>query len=335
MTKQCLSAVKLSGCGKQTGFLEREGGELEWDQRRGSGIFVSRIYDSGKKGTEWNRLLLDISPSAAIQIYVWIFEDRGEGEAMDGQYSVSRQLEWIKERAQYASNYREMLLYGRRQGCGRYARLAVEILWRNEDAEVLLRGYALSFPRDNFSAYLPGIYRGNLQLDRYLAVQQSGYLELEQKIDTFASRLDTAYADGDGIRRLASWMGWGELAELAEEETLRKLLGTGVGLSGQKGTCAYYLRLAQLLTGREAVLTEEQDKQRATLLIKGRPSVRGERCLNWLKENVPIGIQMDIVVMHRTQRLDGQYFLDATACLSETESALSDRGVPIGGIRLQ
>lgn len=335
MTKQCLSAVKLSSCGRQAGFLERESGELEWNHQGGNGIFVSRTYDSGAKGTEWNRIVLDISLSATIQVYVWIFEDYSEAEAVDRLSSVPRQLEWIKARAQYVSNYREVLLYGQERGRGRYARLAVEIPWRNEDGAVLLRGYALSFPRDNFSEYLPVIYRGNLQLDRYLAVQQSGYLELEEKIDTFVSRLDSAYAEADDIKILASWMGWGELTELAEEETLRRLLRTGVGLSGQKGTCAYFLQMAQLLTGQEAVLMEEQEKHRAMLLIKGRPSYRGEQCLKWLKGNVPIGIQMDIVILHRTQRLDGQYFLDETAYLSETESSLSSKGVSIDGIRLQ
>lgn len=335
MTKQCLSALKLSSCGKQAGFLERESGELELNHQDGNGMFVSRTYDSGEKGTEWNRIVLDISLSASIQVYIWIFEDYSETEEADRLSSVQLQLEWIKERAQYVSNYWEVLLYGKERGQGRYARLAVEIPWRNGDSETLFRGYALSFPRENFSEYLPVIYRGNLQLDRYLAVQQSGYLELEQKIDTFAAQLDTAYAEAAYIKLLASWMGWGELAELAEEETLRRLLRTGVDLSGQKGTGAYFLKMAQLVTGQEVVLMEEQKKHRAILLIKGRPSYIGEECLKWLKGNVPIGIQMEIVILHRTQRLDGQYFLDATAYLAETESSLSGKGVSIDGIRLQ
>lgn len=334
MTKQCLSAVKLSGCGKQEGFRECASGELEWNRQCENGIFVSRTYDSGQSGMEWNRVLIDASSYAALEVYVWIFEDSGESDAVDGMDSVSRQLAWIKERAQYVSGYREMLLYGQEQGRGRYARLAVEVLWGNEDREVLLKGYSLSFPRDNFSGYLPLIYRGNLQLDRYLAIQQSFYLELEQKLDSFASRLDASLADADRIKRLASWMGWGELAELAEEETMRKLLQTGLRLSGKKGTCDYYIEMTQILTGMDAVLTEDWKEHKATLLIKGQPSGRGESCLNWLKKNVPIGIQLQIVVLQKNQWLDEQYFLDVNACLAETESELTGQGVSIDGIRL-
>ncbi|MDE7222533.1 MAG: hypothetical protein K2O34_01975 [Acetatifactor sp.] len=335
MPTHCLSSRELLRCGWQEGFKQTEGG-LAVDQEDETGLFVSRIYDSGREGTQWNRIWLDIAEKAAIEVYVWLFDTAKETEEKPENLRLwyERQKGNARYNAQYHFNYRSMILYG--CGGGRYARLAVEIQ-PGRERDTLFGGYDLSFPKESFTRYLPAIYRNNLPLERFLAVQQDIYLNLETAVDTLAEKLDYERCSGWQAARLARWMGWGELAAKKTplgEETLRKLLQTGIALTGRKGTCAYYTGLTEILTGRKAVMVEEPEKCRAVVLVLGEPEGNWERCRSWLKKNTVMGIDMDFIVLHRTDRLDERCFLDKTAGLSKYESELTVRGCPIECLRL-
>lgn len=334
MPEQCLSGKELSDCGASQGFSTGKNGELCLKAGGEQGYFVSRIYDSGARGMQWNRLLLDIGRNTAIQAHVWMFDSRREGERADGAGTVKEQYDYLKERAQYHSDYREMLLYGKEKGCGRFARLAVRVYPGGGGGDMLFQGFSLSFPKESFTGYLPELYRGNGQLERFLAVQQSIYLELEADIDGLGEELDPVNCSKGQLRRLARWMGWGELAAQAEEETLRRLLGTGTSLISRKGTCGYYTRLTEILTGEKAFLVEEIELCRATVLVRRRPGAGKEKLLDWLRRNVPMGLDVRFMVLDRTARLDGLFFLDETAVLSPYESELTPGGVRIDGIVL-
>ncbi len=333
MKKRCLSAINLNQCGSHTGFDENREGALILSQRGAKGFFVSQTYDSGERQTEWDRIVLDISYNAVFHAYVWIFDDRREGDRADAESNIEKRFRYVKRQAQYESNYRDQLLFGAGYGAGRYAKLAVVIDMEGA-RDVAFRGYAMSFPKESFASYLPVIYQNNLQLDRFLAVYQNVYLALEQKADELAGALDPESCNPQEAVRLAKWMGWGELAERVDDHTLRKLLRDGVSLAGKKGTCGYYTRLAEILWGQEAVMLEEPDKRRATVLVKGRPKDGWEACLEWMQRTAPIGIQIHFVFLHRTDRLDGQCFLDVTAALSRYESELCEGGVCIDNLKL-
>ena len=328
MPVQCLSNKYMWRCGTLAGFYQGKDGELYLKKNSASGIFVSRIYDSGEGGTEWNRLELDISSNAALETHVWLADDLREEDAVQGAEEL---YQYVAGNAQYNSNYRDILLYGR--GCGRYARFAVRIFPKDAAGEPVFRGYRLTFPKESFTRYLPAIYQNNEQLERFLAVQESIYLGLERDIDSFAEMLDYEFC-GKRLAKLAGWMGWGDLAGKVDEGTLRKLLKTGISLISKKGTCSYYTELAEILIGRKAVVIEEPELCRAILLIREQPGDGWEDKLEWMKKNGPIGIKMEIIIMHKTDRLDGQFFLDETAYLAETDSELTKEGIDIDGIRL-
>ena len=328
MSTHCLSDRCLQRCGIRHGF-QSIGGYLNMEKGCNSAIYVSRIYDSGREGTEWDRLLLDIGRDAVLELYVWLF-DRIDA---DGEELLRQDVEyWFRMKrpdAQYSSNYRSMLLYG--NGCGRYARLAVKVL-QSSGTNVLFRGYDLSFPKESFTEYLPGIYRDAPQLERFLAVQQNLYLGLEKAVDDLAERLDPELCMKNQAVRLARWLGWGELARQVDEDILRELLRRGVSLAGKKGTCEYYIEMTRILTGEDALIMEEPEKNRAVVLIRNQPEDGRERYLDWLRKNTPIGMDIDFVILHRTAVLDSQYFLDMTSCLAEYDSALT--GCPIECMKL-
>lgn len=330
MATHCLSDKRMLRCGRQEGFRYTEQG-LAVSSEAEPGLFVSRIYDSGREGTEWNHICLDIGRTAVLEVYVWIFDSMDEDAERLFKVDIRAWFKLQKGQAGYYSNYRNMLLYG--HGAGRYARIAVKILpVRGMDST--FRGYDLSFPKESFDSYLPSIYRNNLSLERFLAVQQNIYLELEQSVDGLAEKMDYELCSRNHAVSLARWLGWGEMAYKVKREILKELLQAGVSLAGRKGTCDYYIRMTKILTGKRAVMLEEPERCRAVVLLLEKPERGREENLEWLKRNVPIGIQIDFIVLNKTDRLDMQYFLDRTACLSEDESLLMENGCPIECLRL-
>lgn len=327
-TRQCLSAGNLWECGDCSGFEREDGGALLLSQKTERGIYISDVYDSGQEKTEWNRLLLDISAGTIFCVHVYLFDNEWERDYLKGAGDIGQKAAYILERAQYVSHYREVLLYGEKKKAGRFAAMCVELFSGNTVRADVFYGYALSFPRENFSKYLPTVYQDNEQLERYMAVLQSIYLQLEEKIDLIPRELDYEYCEEAQVRKLAAFLGYGELAETAGAKALRTLLQYGVRLPQSKGTKQYYEIMGTILSGQKAVLAEEKEAHRCLLLIKGRPEEEGERCLEWLRKQTPLGVQMDITFLHRTARLDGQYFLDVTAGVYEKEWELLVQGTP-------
>ncbi len=332
MVEKCLSSRQLLRCGVQSGFQEEAEGGLCLKEGEASAVFISRTYDSGRNQMEWGRALLEISRNVTVQIYVWLFDEKQEEDALQEFCDVREQFLYIRGCAQYHSNYRELPLCGEEYGKGRFAKLAVEVF--SGEGAGRFTGYSLTFPKESFTRYLPEIYRNNDWLERFLAVQQSIYLELEEKIDTFAEELDYEWCGEKQAAQLLTWMGWGELAGQLKEETARKLLREGISLISRKGTCEYYIRLTEILTGKKAVMLEEAEKGQATVVVLEKPEGSRERYLEWLRQNVPLFAKIDFVVLGRTEHLDGRYFLDVNAFLSEKESELMEDGICIERLML-
>lgn len=337
VVKKCLSSKQMGRCGIFEGFEENDNGLLILQGNQEKGCFISRIYDSGERQTRWNRMILDIGDNALIRVYVWLFDNRSEGEKVEKLTNMERQLSYIKSRAQFVSNYREMLLYGKDEDAGRFAMFAVEVIPKNEHKEpkmVSFTGYEMSFPKESFAAYLPSIYQNNPKLDRFLAVFQNIYLQLERDIDNIANELDYDYCSDNRLIKLAGWMGWGEIAGHTDKAALRTLLREGIYLNSRKGTCEYYKRIVKILLGQESVMIEDKENGKAALLIEGKPNHNWNKYNNWLKRNVPIGRDVSFVFLENTFRINDRFFLDRNACLSLYETELGEDGTDIDTIRL-
>ena len=118
MPTHCYSNADLLNCGRQDG-LRHTGEGLAVEREGQSGIYVSRIYDSGREGTQWNQLCLDIGKGVLLQVYVWLFDRMEESEEGLCQEDVRQWFTGKKASAQYHSEYRNVLLFG--HGRGRYA----------------------------------------------------------------------------------------------------------------------------------------------------------------------------------------------------------------------
>ena len=100
MVEKCLSSRQLLSCGVQSGFREEADGRLCLKEGEASAVFISRTYDSGRNQTEWGRALFETSRDVALQIYVWLFDERQEENALEQFHDVREQFLYIRGCAQ-------------------------------------------------------------------------------------------------------------------------------------------------------------------------------------------------------------------------------------------
>ncbi|MCM1527168.1 MAG: hypothetical protein NC091_07980 [Bacteroides sp.] len=326
-------------CGGQSGFEQDRSGSLFLPGNGEKGLFVSMTYDSGERQTQWSRIVLRIGRKAMISVYVWLFDEKSEGDEADAIEDIGERFLYVQKRSCYHSHYRGMLLFGGQssQGSrGRYAKFAVEMLAKDGEEHVNFTGYSLSFPKESFADYLPSIYRDDLSLERFLAVHQGIYLEQEEWIGSLPRQLDYEYCNDNGIARLAGMMGWDELLSLTSKAGQRQLLREGVRLAGRKGTRQYYVRLAEILLHPKVQLWEDREGRRVTVYVPGAPRKGWRDIADWFERNAPIGVRMDFVFERGADKseLGGNYILDETSYLSDRESGLSGGGVCVDNMEL-
>ncbi len=138
---------------------------------------------------------------------------------------------------------------------GRYVFVYVSVLLK-EDAKARIDGITLEFPKYTFTEYLPEIYQGDEFFDRYVAVLQSKYLDIERKIDELERMLDYEKADRDNIIRLSSWLGMDEHSKLFTAEQIRYMIKNLDVFQGGKGTRKTLEEVIKLATGVEAHIVE-------------------------------------------------------------------------------
>lgn len=120
-----------------------------------------------------------------------------------------------------------------------------------------LTGMRLELPRQSFAAYLPEIYQGNAFLDRYLAVFQSLYLELERRVDGIPARLDYETASDRDVAYLAEWLGIREERDLFTPAQLRHMIAHIDLYQGGKGTVEALVRIVEMATGVRPRVVEQ------------------------------------------------------------------------------
>ncbi len=224
-----------------------------------TGIYYTRLCDSRKEGTGWDRLLLEgvVSDPGDIRISVytcessWIFY---QGKQVSIQEIIKSSAFSIKEKDRICQEYRRKELpYGRCQllhdVTGRYLWLRV-CLCPNGLQPVLLHRIQVFFPRMSWKMYLPEIYQtgDSSFLERYLEIFQTMYQEMDQRIGALPELYSPEESPAEWLVWLSQWISV-ENPYLWQEEQLRYLIRHGMELAGIRGTAAYLKRMLWLYTG--------------------------------------------------------------------------------------
>ncbi|MBE6613400.1 MAG: hypothetical protein E7632_13025 [Ruminococcaceae bacterium] len=303
------------------------------ESESGVGMFLSRIFDSGERGTTWHRLLLTTADCRNSDLRVTVYASDTQECSRSGETTTLRQVfeddsltlreklrlfePFAVKRSAEAS---DILLHDVQ---GRYIWFLAEIYSRS-DRPVLLREARLLLPAQSWIDRLPQIYRNSDGeghfLERYLAIFQTLYEELDAAIADSARFFDPDSADGEFLTWLAEWLDISE-AWLWEEEKLRRFILRAVSLYRRRGTREALEEIVELYTGEKPYIVEEftlekyegtdfyektllpmygSDPYTVTVLIRS-DIVNSEHAYNALRrimeEMLPVSLNLHVVLL--------------------------------------
>jgi phage tail-like protein len=347
---EALLAGSYSGMRPVPGGLEAASSPAHWAGR----------YDSGQANTAFGRLkLLGSLGSARFEVLAASAEapvfELDSMLALGAPISEKREAMLALRHASW-SGASDVLLSS---VPGRVLYLLVSV-WPEEGAEApVLEGLELQAPWQPFTSYLPEIYSGNPFFDRFIAVFQSAYLDLEEQVDAFPRELDFCSASPASLRMLASWLGIDDPLGLYSEAQLRQVVAAASLLQAAKGTRGALIASIKLLCGAEPRVIEHlewagpelPDASRAlygklygqgpddfTVLIPCEPGSRAEADeagLRWLiDQNTPLGAHAQLVVLGPASHIDTHCYLDVNCTINTPALAKANQGQLDGDVAL-
>lgn len=232
--------------------------ELNLQNKNGyfEGIYVSKPIDSQISGTYWHRLLLEGE-----------FE---KGTQVDFQYFVSNNKdkgpkdlnlnEWhnciSKGSAIQGSNKRDALFIDNIKG--RYLWFKI-ILSGTEKLSPVVKSVTIFFPRVSYLDYLPDIYQEDPArkglLERFLAIFESIFYEIDFTIDHISRYFDTRGAPPEFLSWLASWLDV-SIDEDWPEDKKRLFIRNAISLYKKRGTRECLEESIELFTGKKPFVIE-------------------------------------------------------------------------------
>ena len=319
----------------------------------GGGYFawLAPVFDSMDMGGPWHRLRLsgsfvnckyEVLAAATDADLADILEDDGLSPA-DWE-TVLKEHTWVRR-----ANTDDILLHSL---TGRYLWVMVAVSGAGADSRFCLEGFQAQFPWNSFVEYLPEIYQEagrDSFFERYMAVVQSLYEDLERETDRIPEYLDYDLASDDNLRVFAEWTGdWGRDHAFSPDQ-MRRILKNLQAVQSGRGTKTVMEKMVRLYTGREARIVEHfkwHDWMRAagrlqeayerlfgkredtfTVMIDVTDpgtEVSAEDLSKLLEDFTPLGMYCNVVLLDWNSHMDMHCYLDSNSCLSVPE--LGDAG---------
>lgn len=211
----------------------------------------------------------------------------------------------------------------------------------------VLEGLRLEFPRESFTKYFPEIYRDDDFFDRYIAVFQSLYLDLERQADELPRLLDYETVPDDGLLVLAEWLGL-DCDGIFTPNQLRQMIDDLELYQGGKGTRAALCAVLELCGGASPRIVERFQWE-AFARTPGQKALMGRlygaepgsfcvllppledgdpgRLERLIRLYSPIGTPHRLVFLNPCSRSDSHCYLDGTGVLATPGDAALDGGV--------
>lgn len=239
------------------------------------GIFISRILDSGEAKNQWHRLKTEfcLGDNMAITLRIYASDSetgvkRLEGLLRNGNIPPQQMTAAMEPYFKLeARNRRDLLLT---QVKGRFLWI-MALIYGNSVESPWVYGMQLWFHGQSWSRFLPEIYQELDFLERYLAVFQTFYDEMDHRIREDAACLDIRSVAPTMLMVLADWLA-AEDRFLWEPDRLRVYLDQGIRVYKKRGTRAGLFEKIALFTGEEPCVLEPDEEE-------------GRECLTvWIRE---------------------------------------------------
>ena len=234
----------------------------------GIGCFMSRVFDSGDRGTVWHRLLINTENCSPDELRITVyatdireFTYQGATYTVDGVFA-DKSID-LAGKTKLFSVFEKKQINGARDAflhdvSGRYLWIYLEVFGVGGNPAVI-QDIRLFLPADSWIDRLPQIYRRSDSetgfLERYLGIFQTLYEEVEDEIDHISNRFDPECTDSAFLEWLADWLDISDCS-LWKEEKLRKLLLSAVSLYRGRGTKESLSDAIELYTGEKPFILE-------------------------------------------------------------------------------
>jgi len=326
------------------------------------GSYVTPMFDAGEDGCTYNRLTIEGNfQNVKLEIIAAATDETDM--YIDGRFECLK--DWlgdplvpapVKAEALKALphvrtvNARDILLHGLK---GRYIWIYAS-LFPTGPCDCELIGLRLELPKYTFAEYLPEIYHGNEFFERYIAVFQSVFLDIERMVDNVPHLLDYRTAPDDHVEHLADWLGIDNGRRLFSPAQLRHLIENIGVYQGAKGTKHALERMILLLTGIRPRIVEHFEwmkpglsESQLTINKKLYGDTANHFCViidvtktgltvsqgdleRVIEDFSVLGSQFTIVYLKPCSRTDTHCYLDINSAVSVPEIVGLDSGM-VGG----
>jgi len=313
----------------------------------GGGVFsfLAPVFDSTDEDGTWHRLYLTGKfECCKYEVIVAASNIDLREEIYQKEISDERRIEILKEHSWTRRvNTDDILLHGL---TGRYLWVLIRVFGSRTDSSFQIEGFQVEFPKSSFVEYLPEIYQEvgkDTFFERYMAVLQSMYEDLEKEVDRIPEYLDYELTSDENLKMLSKWTGdWGRNQAFSPEQ-LRYIIRHLQQIQNGRGTKRVMKQMIHLATGREVKIVEffrwhDWMRQReASSLLKEYEKLFGknedtftviidmtvpgtevlrETISRFLEDYTPLGMHCNVVLLGWSSHMDSHCYLDRNSCLS-------------------
>ena len=314
----------------------------------GTFCYLAPMFDSTDYEGTWHRLRLEGTFSnCKYEVIAAATDVNLEETITDEALDFSDKLELLKDYGYVRKvNTDDMLLHNLQ---GRYLWVFIKVTGSKIDSSFKIEGFSVEFPHGSFVEYLPEIYQDerNSFFERYMAVLQSLYEDLEQEVDFVPRYLDYETAPDVNLKLFAEWTGrWNENGQWTPEQ-LRYLIRNLQSIQCGRGTWTVMEQMIYLMTGQKASVIEhfrwkdwadkdsvhlkeyykkyKNDEDTFVVVIDATEKEVGmsERMLEkMLEDYTPLGMNCKVLYLKKKSLMDSQAYLEENSYLTSADQEL-------------
>ena len=318
----------------------------------GGGVFgyLAPMFDSTDYEGTWHRLRLEGTFSNCKYEVIAAATDENLEELLgDENLSFADCLSLLKDKGHVRKvNIDDMLLHSLQ---GRYLWIAIVVTGSKIDSQFKIDGFSVEFPQTSFVEYLPEIYQEEGRdsfFERYMAVLQSLYEDLEKEVDFVPTYLDYETAPEENLPLFAEWTGRWNKGHSWTPEQMRYLISRLSKIQSGRGTKAVLEEMVTLMTGKEPMIIEHfqwaEWLEKEPLLQECYEAYGNDEDIfvvafqcseqeigisrtmleRKLDDYTPLGLKCKVVYLKKNDHLDGGLYLDQNSYLSAPERSTTE-----------
>jgi len=230
------------------------------EKRYLEGTYISKLIDSQAKRTHWHRLLLKgefpIGTQVDFQYYIADEDEKPSDEEIKSPNFGKWKNCVSKASAIQGDKKRDALFLENIQGQYLWFKLTLS---GSEMLSPVIKSVTVFFPRVSYLDYLPAIYQEDSiskgLLERFLAIFESIFYEIDSTIDHIGRFFDAYGAPPDFLSWLGSWLAV-SMDDDWPEDKKRLFISKAPSLYIKKGTREGLEESIELFTGKKPFIVE-------------------------------------------------------------------------------